>query len=139
MKQLMIPTAMVLVVVLGTYALFAQPADSPQRGSGMGRGGMMGRGMMQGGGADGMGCPGCAAMCGAMMQESIMATDDGGVIVAVAGKLIKYDARLQKVNEANIDVDWTAMHQRMRQMMQNCPMMQQMMKQQQEQGQAQNQ
>lgn len=47
--------------------------------------------------------------------------------MAVAGKLIKYDATLKKVNEANIDIDWTAVHQRMQQMMQNCPMMQQMM------------
>ncbi len=85
----------------------------------------MGRGMM-----GGAGCPGCAAVFGGMMQESVTATSDGGVVVAVAGKLIKYDAAFKKVNEANIDIDWTAMHQRMQQMMQNCPMMQQMMKQQ---------
>jgi hypothetical protein len=84
-------------------------------------GGGMGRGMM-----GGMSCPGCAAVCGGMMQESVTATSDGGVVVAVAGKLIKYDATLKKVNEANIDIDWTAVHQRMQQMMQNCPMMQQM-------------
>ncbi len=72
---------------------------------------------------------GCAA-CAAMMQPSVAATSDGGVVVAVAGKLIKYDAGFKKVNDVNIDIDWTAMHQRMQQMMQNCPMMQQMMKQQ---------
>ena len=102
---------------------------------GMMGGGMMGRGMMGGGMMGGMGCPACAAVCGSMMQQSVTATNDGGVVVAVAGKLIKYDAGLKKVNEANIDVDWTALHQRMQQMMQNCPMMQQMMRERQQTGQ----
>lgn len=132
MKRSMVPVALVLVVGLGSYALFGQqqPPDQPQRGMGggmMGRG-MMGRGMMQQG-ADGMGCPACAAMCGAMMHESLAATSDGGVVMAVAGKLVKYDSALKKASETNIDVDWTAMHQRMQQMMQNCPIMQPMMKQ----------
>jgi len=129
MKRLMVPVALVLVVGLGSYALFGQqqqPPDQPQRGMG---GGMMGRGMMGGGMMGGMGCPACAAACGAMMHESLVATSDGGVVMAVAGKLVKYDSALKKVSETNIDVDWTAMHQRMQQMMQNCPMMQQMMKQ----------
>jgi len=124
MKRLIAPIVLVLVVGLGSYAIFAQQPQSPQRGKG---GGMMGRGMMQGGPmAGGMGCPACAAM----MQPSVAATNDGGVVVAVAGKLIKYDAALKKVSEVNIDIDWTALHQRMQQMMQNCPMMQQMMTQQ---------
>ncbi len=145
MKRLMIPAVLVLVAGFGSYAIFAQQGqtpDQPQQGmtrvgpgggmmqqrGGM-QGGMMGRGVMQGQGGmmAGMGCPGCAAMCGSMMQESVTATNDGGVVVAVAGKLIKYDGSLRKVSEANIDIDWAAMHQRMQQVMQNCPMMQQMM------------
>ena len=132
MKRLMALFVLVLAVGLGSYAIFAQQQSSGQAprgvGGGMRRGGgMMGRGMMQGGGMmGGMGCPACAAM----MQESIAATNDGGIVVAVGGKLIKYDAAFKKVNEANIDIDWTALHQRMQEMMQNCPMMQQMMKQQ---------
>ncbi len=119
MKRWMASIVLLLVVGLGTYAIFAQPPSSPgARG--------MGRGMMGGGMMGGVGCAACAAM----MQPSVAATTDGGVVVAVAGKLIKYDAAFKKVNEANIDIDWTAMHQRMQQMMQNCPMMQQMMKQQ---------
>jgi hypothetical protein len=115
--------ALALVIGLGSYALFAQqqqPPGRPQRGMGS----TMGRGMMSG--MDGTACPACAMACTAMAQESITATNDGGVVVAVAGKLIKYDASLKKVSEANIDVDWTAMHQRVQQMMQNCPMMPQM-------------
>jgi hypothetical protein len=105
---------------------------------GMGRGmmGGMGRGMMQGGMGRGMmmgpgpgpmagpGCPGCGAICGALAQESVTPTSDGGVVVAVAGKLIKYDGALKRVAEADLDVDWTQVHRRIQQIMQNCPMTQ---------------
>jgi len=125
MKRWIVAAALVLVVALGSYALFAQPpAGAPQRGMG---GGMMGRGMMPEGGMMGAGaCPACGAMCDGMMRESVTATSDGGVVVAVAGKLMKYDAALKKVSEADIDIDWAAVHQRAQQMMQNCPMAQQM-------------
>jgi len=123
MKRLMAPIVLILVLGLGSYAILAQQPSS-QSPRGMGRGKMAGG--MGGGMMGGMGCAACAAM----MQPSVAATSDGGVVVAVAGKLIKYDAGFKKVNEADIDIDWTAMHQRMQQMMQNCPMMQQMMKQQ---------
>jgi hypothetical protein len=104
---------------------------------GMGRGmmGGMGRGMMQGGMGRGMmmgpgpgpmagpGCPGCGAICGALAQESVTPTSDGGVVVAVAGKLIKYDGALRKVAETELDVDWAQLHRKLQQIMQNCPMM----------------
>lgn len=128
MRRLMAPIVLVLVVGLGSYAIFAQQQPSGQAPRGMGRGmmaGGMGRGMM-----GGMGCPGCAAVFGGMMQESVTATSDGGVVVVIAGKLVKYDAGLRKINEATVEIDWAALHQKMQQMMQNCPMMQQMMKQQ---------
>ncbi len=123
MRRLIAPIVLVLAIGLGSYAIFAQqsPGQAPKGA---------GRGMMAGGmGGGRMGGMGCAA-CAAMMQPSVAATSDGGVVVAVAGKLIKYDAGFKKVNDVNIDIDWTAMHQRMQQVMQNCPMMQQMMKQQ---------
>ncbi len=128
MRRLMAPIVLVLVVGLGSYAIFAQQQPSGQAPRGMGRGmmaGGMGRGMM-----GGMGCPGCAAVFGGMMQESVTATSDGGVVVVIAGKLVKYDAGLRKINEATVEIDWAALHQKMQQMMQNCPMMQQMTKQQ---------
>ena len=146
MKRLIAPAVLILVVGLGTYTIFAQqeqPSDQPQQGrmgggtgggmmqqgggtqDGM-QGGMMGRGMMQGQGRMAgrgmmqqgpMPCPVCAAM----MHESVTPTSDGGVVVAVAGKLIKYDNGLNKVGETNIDIDWTKVHQMAQQMMQNCP------------------
>lgn len=131
MKRLMVPVALVLVVGLGSYAICAQPQQQPnqsQRGMGggmMGRG-MMGRGMMQQGTEGGMMCPMCGMMMGGMMQKTMAATDDGGVIVAFGDKLIKYDSDLNKVKEVPLELDMNQMHQKMMQMMQNCPMMQQM-------------
>ncbi len=122
MKRLVVPVALVLVIALGSYAIFAQPsAHMPQGGTG----GMMGGGMagaMNGGMMDNMGCSGG----GAMMQTTIAATSDGGVVVAAAGKLIKYDAALKKVGEVDIDVDWNTANQKTQPTTQNCPMMQMM-------------
>jgi hypothetical protein len=190
MKRSFVPVALVLVVGLGSYAIFGQQQQSPDQpqqgmmggggmmqgqggmggggmmppGSGMqgtmmgggmggggmvqGQGGMMGGGMMQPGGGmqggmmmqgrggmmgggmgrgvmmqqGGMPCPACAALCGALMHESVTPTSDGGVVVSVAGKLIKYDSGLNKVKETNLDIDWAKVHQMAEQIMQNCPM-----------------
>jgi hypothetical protein len=161
MKRSLVPIALVLVVGLGSYAIFGQQQQSPDQpqpgmmGGGMGGGGMMqgqggmgGGGMMQPGGGmqdgmmmqgqggrmgggmgrgmmmpqGGMPCPACAAMCGALMHESVTPTSDGGVVVSVAGKLIKYDSGLNKVKETNLDIDWAKVHQMAEQIMQNCPM-----------------
>jgi len=118
MKRLLVPVALVLVVALGSYAILAQQSSTAQPG---GSSCMMGGGM-NGGMMDNMGCSGC----GAMKQGSVAATSDGGVVVAVAGKLIKYDAAFMKVSEVDIDVDWNAVNQKTQQTMQNCPMVQTM-------------
>ncbi len=100
MKKLVVLAALVLVIGLGSYALFAQheePADQPQPG-------MMGN----------MNCSGCA-----MMQGSLAATTDGGVVVATGGKLVKYDAALKKVAEVTLDTGGEAAPGTM----QGCPMM----------------
>jgi hypothetical protein len=113
MKRLLIAVTLVLVVALGSYAILAQQA-SPAGGSCM-MGPDMNGGMM-----GGTACPG-GASCG-MMQGSVAATSDGGVVVVAAGKLIKYDAAFKKVNEVDLDVDWNAVNQKTSQTMQNCPM-----------------
>ena len=113
MKRLMIPAALVALIALGSYAISAKQSSMPQgRNDGMISGGM-GGGMM-----DNMSCCGCAAK-----QAALTATNDGSVLVAAAGKLIKYDAALKKVREVDIDVDWGAASQRTKQ---DCPMMQMM-------------
>jgi hypothetical protein len=151
MKRSFVPIALVLVLGLGSYAIFGQQQQSPgqpqqgmmggrmvQPGNGM-QGGMGGGMMMQGNGTQGgmgrgmmmqqggMPCPACAAMCGALMHESVTPTSDGGVVVSVAGKLIKYDSGLNKLKETNLDIDWAKVHQTAQQIMQNCPMNHRMM------------
>jgi len=123
-KRMLVAMVAVLLAVIGSYAVFAQPRQSQPGQPPMGGG--MGRGMMQGqAGPGGMMCPMCAAMGGAMMQKSIVQTDDG-IIVMAGNKLIKYDNDLNKVKETTIDLDISGMQQTMSQMMQNCPMHQQM-------------
>lgn len=123
MKRFWIPVALVLVVALGSYAILAQQASPAQpAGSGCMMGGSMDGGMM-GGMMGNVTCPG-GANCGGMMQASVAATSDGGVVVVAAGKLIKYDAAFKKVNEVDLDVDWNSGNQKTPQTMQNCPMMQ---------------
>lgn len=120
MKRLLIAMGVVLLVVIGSYALLAQPRQADPGRPPMGG---MGRGMMQ----DGMMmCPMCAAIGGAMMQTSLAQVKDG-VIVAVGNRLIKYDNNLNKVRETTIEIDAAGMQQAMQQMMQHCPMHQRMM------------
>ncbi len=123
MRRWLVPVALILVVALGSYAILAQQASpAPQAGSGCLMGGGMDGGMM-GGMMGNTTCPG-GASCGGMMQASVAATSDGGVVVVAAGKLIKYDAAFKKVNEVDLDVDWNTGNQKTQQTMQNCPMMQ---------------
>lgn len=130
MKRRLVVIALALLVVIGSYAVFAmqQPAQPP-----MGR--EQGRGMMQGPmGQGGMMCPMCGMMAGTMMQKSLVQAKDG-FIVAVGNKLVKYDNDLNKVKEVAVDIDMNAMQQTVQQMMQACPMCQQMMRGQQQQAQ----
>lgn len=130
MKRWTVVIALALLVLIGSYAVFAvqQPAQPPA-----GRG--QGRGMMQGPmGQGGMMCPVCGMMAGTMMHKSMVRTEDG-IIVAVGNKLIKYDNDLNKVKEIAVDIDMGAMRQTVQQMMQACPMCQQMMRGQQQQAQ----
>lgn len=113
MRRLMVPAALLLVIGVGSYAIFAGQSSMPQGGDGGTMSGGMSGGMM-----DNMSC-----CCGGMRQAAVAATNDGGVIVAAAGKLIKYDAALKKVHEVDIDVDWNAANPKMQQ---DCPMMQMM-------------
>lgn len=146
MKRLLV--ASVLLVAIGSGVVLAQNQQQsypPQSSGGYGQGGMQsGGGMMQGGGMGGgmmggpMGrgimhghgggpCIGCLVACAAMVMPQVTATSDGGVVVAVGGKLVKYDASLRKVAETNINIDWTQVQQRIEQMIQNCPTHRRMM------------
>jgi len=57
-----------------------------------------------------------------MMQKQIVATEDGGIIVLIGNKLLKYDKNLNLKKEAEIPMDMEGMHKRMTKMMKECPM-----------------
>ena len=71
----------------------------------------------------GMGCPMCHMNKGMMMDgKKLVATQDGGVVLMMCNKLIKYDAGMNVVKEVEIKMDMEAMGKSMEEMKKNCPM-----------------
>ena len=68
-------------------------------------------------------CPMHGMMRKGMMEKSVIAAADGGVIVLVGNKLMKYDKNLNLIKEAEIKIDLAAMQRNMTEMMKDCPMM----------------
>ena len=58
-----------------------------------------------------------AMMMHGMMNKSIVATPDGGVIIVMGNKLLKYDKDLNLVKEVEIKMDMDGMHEMMKDMM----------------------
>jgi hypothetical protein len=58
-----------------------------------------------------------------MMAKTVVATSDGGVVVVVGDRIIKYDKNLNLVKEAEIKMDVGAMQRKMIEMKKDCPMM----------------
>jgi hypothetical protein len=57
-----------------------------------------------------------------MMEKKLMATQDGGLVLMMGNKLIKYDASMNMVKEVEIKMDMEAMKNMMEDMKKNCPM-----------------
>ena len=121
----------IVVVLLFVAAVFVASATEDMKkggemmkGEGMMKEGMMGKGM-QGGGM-GM-CP-MHGMMGGMMQKTVVPTSDGGVIIMLGNKLMKYDKDLNLVKEVEVKIDYEAMQKNMMKMCENCPMCKMMMK-----------
>ena len=86
--------------------------------------GMMMRTKMK---SDKMGvCPIHGMVMGKMMERSLVATEDGGVIVLAGNKLYKYDKDLNLLKEAEIKFDMSEVQKMMTQMRAECPMSQKM-------------
>ena len=125
MKKSLIVIAAVIIV--GTSGLaIAQMNDKGKEmmgdkagmmGGKSGMMGMMGKGMMDGK-MMGM-CP----MMKSMMERSIVATSDGGIIVVMGNKLTKYDKDLNVVKEVELKMDMEGMQKMMDNMKNMCPMM----------------
>jgi len=102
----------ILLIAGSTIFLNAQDQNAQQ-------GGMQGSGTMMGGGMDMMASSGTCTMCGMMMMGSKMvATADGGVVVMMGNKIMKYDKDLKKVKDTTVDIQEVQQS-----MMQQCPMM----------------
>jgi hypothetical protein len=69
-------------------------------------------------------CP----MCQMMMRPIIIATSDGGVVVMMGDKLMKFDRELNLVKETKIKMDIEGMGKRPGQPMKECPVKKSMMK-----------
>jgi hypothetical protein len=127
MKRFMIVAVPIaLLAMMGSYGVLAQQdSQTPLPPGGMGRGPGMMRGMM-GQGGQMQGCPMCGMMTGAMMMKTMTATPDGGVIVAVGNRLIKYDNQLNVVKDTEMKIDMNQMFASVQKMMENCPLCRQM-------------
>lgn len=107
MKRLLMIVTIGILVGFAGYVVFAdQHAEK------------MGEGMMR----QMSSCPMCPMMCKAMMEKSLIATSDGGVILMAGGKLTKFDKDLNKVKEVEVQMEIEAMQNKMKSMMKNCPM-----------------
>ena len=87
----------------------------------------MGMGMTEGKEGDGKGMM-SGQMMGMhmmkiMMEKSVVATSDGGIVIVAVNKITKYDKNLNVINEAEIKMDMEAMEKNMKEMMEKCPMM----------------
>ncbi|MDP2980484.1 MAG: hypothetical protein Q8N67_00250 [Candidatus Omnitrophota bacterium] len=57
-----------------------------------------------------------------MGEKKLVATQDGGAVLMMGNKLIKYDAQLNIIKEVEIKIDMEAMKNSMDEMRKNCPM-----------------
>jgi hypothetical protein len=73
-------------------------------------------------------CPMHSMMCRGMMHKEMVATQDGGVIVMVDNKLLKYDKDVNFVKEVELKIDMKEKQEKMQQMMKECMEKCQMMK-----------
>ena len=107
MNKTIVLIAVVVLLATGSYFVFAQDP----MGGGMMGGGMMGSNMQQRGMRSGptqnRGMMGPNSMMGPMMHStSVVATQDGGVVVLMGNELLKYDKELNLTKKVEINFDW---------------------------------
>ncbi|MCF7908080.1 MAG: hypothetical protein K9L86_04330 [Candidatus Omnitrophica bacterium] len=95
-----------LLLVVVNFSVFAEEHSSEMMDKGMMSKSMMGKGMMQ-----------------MMVKKQLVATEDGGVVLLLGNKLVKYDKKLNLVKEVELSIDSEGMRQMMKEMMKSCPMM----------------
>jgi len=122
MRKLLLICAISVLTVNFSGASFAEEGGGscPQRHGG----GMFGRmfGDKEKGSEKGECiCPMHKMMVRRMMDMETLATYDGGVVVVLGNKLIKYDKDMNLVKEVEMKMDTEAMRKSMEEMKSNCP------------------
>ncbi len=116
----MIIVMAVILMAAGTvYLTFAADPMKTRDANEM----MMPRGMMgqpMAGRQIPMMCPMHMMMAEQFMEKDIVATSDGGAIIMVDNKLLKYDKELNLVKEVDLKIDTKAMQEKLSQMMKEC-------------------
>lgn len=110
MQKVIVTVMLIALPVLG-------PAISSAQESGEMKGPTMGKDMMTG----------MHPMRKMMMDKSLVATEDGGVIVMMGNKLFKYDKNLNLKKEVELEIDMGDMQKMMMQMKEKCPAYKKMM------------
>ena len=116
MKKGILTVVAILVLTVSGLALAQIDQGNDMKGGGMMKGDVMGKGMMDG---KMMGKHGMMKM----MERSVVATSDGGIVVISANKITKYDKDLNLVKEIELNVDIEGMQKMMDNMQKMCPMM----------------
>ncbi len=103
MRQFIIMGLAVSLVVVGSYVVWAQPSP-PERMCTIET------------------CPVCRMTAQMMTHGALFVTEEMGVVVLVGDRLMRFDAGLNKIGEAEIGVDLDQMERRLLHRLQNCPM-----------------
>jgi hypothetical protein len=121
MKKALFPAVVILVSVTFMSLAIAQDRTAPMMEKDA-KAGMMNKQAMMGqermtGMHDMYG-----TMMGSMMGRSMVASEDGGVIIMMGDKLMKYDKDLNLVKEIQVEIDMDHMNALMTKMMSMYPM-----------------
>lgn len=125
MKKIWIVAMAALITVGVAYFALAEEPMGKMMGKEMMPKPMMGKGMP---GACPMMCPMHTMMAKCMMHKEMVATEEGGVIVMMGNKLMKYDKDLNMVKEVEMQIDMEAIQKKMQEMQKECMEKCQMMK-----------
>ena len=117
-------TIMLMVLFAGTSLVNAEGMKDSMKGNGM-KGDMVAGSMMNRGMMDGKKMGRCSMMQ-SMMQKTVIATSDGGIIVAAGNKITKYDKDLNVVKEVEQKMDMESMQKMMDNMKNMSPTMEKM-------------
>jgi len=107
MKKTIILLTIVVVVVVGSYFAFAEKHMGEMMGEKARHGmvdsnDMMQKGMME-----------MHSMAGMIFGNSMVSAQDGGVIVLMGNRLLKYDSDLNFVKKIELEIDWEKCRQEM--------------------------